>query len=196
MGSVEESGGSQEHAKNLITCAIEIFERLGESQAVLEAQSDLAVCYWREGGFDEARVLLEGVINDVNADAETKTFALVRVALVEKTSGKYTEAMARYKQAEPLVDASDNDALKGTFHNGLGMLLNCRGVSERRQDFIDQALIEFAASFHFEQAGNDSFRARVENHSDALFLNDFDQNKTRNGLNSVGRIQAHSTTVC
>jgi tetratricopeptide (TPR) repeat protein len=171
LGSVEESGGSQEHAKNLITCAIEIFERLGKSQAVLESQSDLAVCYWREGGFDEARVLLEGVIANVNADAETKTFALVRVALVEKTAGKYTEAMARYKEAEPLVDASDNDALKGTFHNGLGMLLNCRGVSEQRQDFIDQALIEFAAaSFHFEQAGNDRFRARVENNLGYLFF--------------------------
>ena len=171
LGSVEESGGSQEHAKNLITCAIEIFERLGKSQAVLEAQSDLAVCYWREGEFDEARVLLEGVIDDVNADVETKTFALVRVALVEKTAGKYTEAMARYKQAEPLVDASDDDALKGTFYNGLGMLLNCRGVSERRQDFIDRALIEFAAaSFHFEQAGNDRFRARVENNLGYLFF--------------------------
>jgi CheY-like chemotaxis protein/predicted negative regulator of RcsB-dependent stress response len=170
LGSVEQNGSSQEHAKNLITRAIEIFERLEEPEAVREAQSDLAVCYWREGAFDEARILLDRVIDETSND-ELKTIALVRVALVEKTAGRFTDAMARYEQARPLVDASDDHALKGTFHNGLGMLLNCRGVSERRQDFIDSALIEFAAaSFHFEQAGNDRFHARVENNLGYLFF--------------------------
>ena len=171
LGSVEQTGGSQEHAKNLITSAIEIFEKLGRPEAAAEAQSDLALCYWREGAFDEARVILRRVVDELPADNNVKAVALVRSAMVEKTATKYAEAHVLFKQAEPLVDASNDHALKGSFHNSLGTLLNCRAVSEHRQDFIDQALIEFtAASYHFEQAGHDRFRARVENNLGFLFF--------------------------
>jgi len=171
LGSVEETAGTQETAKDLITSAIEIFEKLQNLEAVAEARSDLAVCYWREGGFDEARILLRRVIEDLESGNETKAFALVRAAVVEKTAGKYAESFALYNQARPFVDLSNDHALKGTFHNGLGTLLNCRAVSEHRSDFTDDALIEFAAaSFHFEQVGNDRFRARVENNLGYLFF--------------------------
>ena len=74
-------------------------------------------------------------------------------------------------EAWPIVDATNDHALKGTFHNGLATLLNCRGVAEKREDYIDQSLIEFAAaSFHFEQAGHVRYRARVENNLGYLFF--------------------------
>jgi tetratricopeptide (TPR) repeat protein len=45
------------------------------------------------------------------------------------------------------------------------------GLAERREDFIDQALIEYAAaSFHFEQAGQKRFLAAVENNLGFLFV--------------------------
>jgi len=170
LGSVEQNGGSQEHAKNLITGSIETFEKLGRIEAV-EAYSDLALCYWREGAFDEARVILRRVIDELPADNTIKAVALVRAAVVEKTATKYAEASALLKQAEPLVEASDDHSLKGSFQISLGTLLNCRAVAERRQDFIDQSLIAFtAASYHFEQAGHDRFRARVENNLGYLFF--------------------------
>jgi len=58
LGSVAQTAGGQESAKNLITRSIEIFEGLGEIQRVAEARSDLALCYWREGAFDEARIMV------------------------------------------------------------------------------------------------------------------------------------------
>jgi CheY-like chemotaxis protein len=170
LGSVEQTGTSQEHAKNLITSAIERFEKIGRPE-VAEAHSDLALCYWREGAFDEARVILRRVIDELPADNTIKAVALVRAAVVEKTATKYAEANALLKQAEPLVEASDDHSLKGSFHISLGTLLNCRAVAERRQDFIDQSLIAFtAASYHFEQAGHDRFRARVEANLGYLFF--------------------------
>src|ERR1041384_8080062 len=45
----------QESAKDFITRSIEIFTELGEGEKVAEAQSDLALCYWREGAFDESK---------------------------------------------------------------------------------------------------------------------------------------------
>jgi len=40
----------------LISESIRIFETLGDQETIAEAQSDLALCYWREGGMNEARV--------------------------------------------------------------------------------------------------------------------------------------------
>src|SRR2546428_9857395 len=58
LGSSDQTEGSQETAKDLITRAIELFERIGQPEGAAEARSDLGVCYWREGAFNEARVVL------------------------------------------------------------------------------------------------------------------------------------------
>jgi CheY-like chemotaxis protein len=171
LGSAHQAEGSQEAAKNLITKSVEIFESCDLPERVAEARTDLALCYWREGAFDEARVILGQVIGELgNAESEIKAIALIRSAIVEKTAARYSEALNKYKEAEPLVRAINDHALKGTFHNGLATLLNCRGLAEKREDYIDQALIEFAAaSFHFEKAGNRRYLARVENNLGYLF---------------------------
>jgi CheY-like chemotaxis protein/tetratricopeptide (TPR) repeat protein len=116
-------------------------------------------------------VLLKLVLSQLSdAQRELRTRALIRRAIVEKTAGRYIDALTLYKEAEPLVNEADDHALKGSFHIGLGTLLNCRGLSERRTDYIDQSLIEFAAaSFHFEQAGNTRYLARVENNLGFLY---------------------------
>src|SRR3954466_7255789 len=58
IGSAKQIEGAQELAKNLISESIRSFEALRGVERIAEAQSDLAVCYWREGAFDDARVLL------------------------------------------------------------------------------------------------------------------------------------------
>src|SRR5947208_14100796 len=58
LGSTDQAAGSQETAKNLITQSIDLFQQLGLSERVAEARGDLALCYWREGSFDEARITL------------------------------------------------------------------------------------------------------------------------------------------
>ena len=155
LGSARQTTNSQESAKNLITQSTEIFEKLGEYEKAAEARADLALCYWREGAFDEARIVLKRVIDELSdSSSETRATALIRSAVVEKTAARYGEALSIYREAWPIVDATNDHALKGTFHKGLATLLNCRGVTEKREDYIDQSLIEFAAaSFHFEQAG-------------------------------------------
>src|SRR5207237_1406990 len=70
----------------------------------------------------------------------------------------------------PLFDASSNHALKGKFHNEYGTVLKNLGRNERRDDYIDRALIEYAAaSFHFEQSGHTRYQAYVENNLGFLF---------------------------
>src|SRR5688572_26191190 len=61
VGSAKQIPGAQEAAKDLITESGALFEGLGFSEKVAEAQVDLAICYWREGALDEARVTLRHV---------------------------------------------------------------------------------------------------------------------------------------
>jgi tetratricopeptide (TPR) repeat protein len=49
-------------------------------------------------------------------------------------------------------------------------LLRSLGTSENREDYIDNALVEYAAaSYHFERAGHRRFQARVENNVGYLY---------------------------
>jgi len=54
--AAQAGSGRQAFAKDLISESIRIFETLGDQETIAEAQSDLALCYWREGGMNEARV--------------------------------------------------------------------------------------------------------------------------------------------
>lgn len=172
LGSASQTQGNQERAKDLITRSCEIFEELKLGDQVAEARCALALCYWREGAFDEARLLLKQVRDNVtNSGVELRATALILSAIVEKTATRYGEALRLYMEAEPLIETVDDNALKGTFHNGLATLLNRSAFAENRNDYIDRALIEFAAaSFHFELAGNKRYVARVENNLGMLFF--------------------------
>jgi CheY-like chemotaxis protein len=109
---------------------------------------------------------LEGCTSDL------KVIAMVRSAIIEKTAARYDESLSIYMQAEPLVESTGDDSLKGTFHNGLATLLNCMGLADSRKDYIDRSLIEFAAAnFHFERAGHTRHQASVENNVAFLYLN-------------------------
>src|SRR5690349_17886774 len=56
LGTAGQVAGAQEFAKDLISESIRTFESLGNEDKLAEAQTDLAICYWREGAMDEARV--------------------------------------------------------------------------------------------------------------------------------------------
>ncbi len=173
LGSADQTSGSQEAAKNLITQSIEIFEGLDQTQRVAEARADLALCYWREGAFDEARINLADALGCLtNEDGDLKACIMVRAGMVEATAGRSNEALRFYEASASFVEQSSDLALKGTFHNSLGTLLTRLSVTEDRKDYSDRALIEYAAaSFHFEQAENHRYLARVENNLGNLYFN-------------------------
>jgi len=162
----------QESAKDLITRSIEIFTELSELEQVAEAQSDLALCYWREGSFDEARVQLHTALHlTPDENNELQAVLLIRAGIVEERKQRLQEALRYYYQAGPLLDRSEDHALKGAFHNEFALLFTRLGTEENRRDYLDKALIEAAAaSFHFEQSGNTRFLARVENNLGFLYF--------------------------
>lgn len=171
LGSAKQLAGSQESAKDLISESASIFEQLRLTENLAEARIDLATCYWREGALDEARVTLQLALQSLgDLESEQRLRALLNSAIVERVAIRHAESLRILREAAPLFEASSNHALKGKFHNEYGILLKLLGLSLDREDYIDQALVEFAAArFHLEQAGNKRVRARVENNEGFLF---------------------------
>jgi tetratricopeptide (TPR) repeat protein len=165
IGSVSQIEGSQEMAKDLISESLRSFDQLGQRSSVGEARSNLAVCYWRIGAFDEARVTLEMALSELReSDVEQRTIALIWKAEVERASQRLNEALLIYRQTIPLIDKVNDHSLAAHFHNGLANTLNQLSSIENRPDYVDRALIEYAAaSFHFEEAGHERYQGCVEN---------------------------------
>ena len=173
LGSASQIEGAQEKAKDLISESARIFEGLADTEKAAEAQIDLATCYWREGAFDEARVMLQGVLKNLGDNhGEQKLRALINSAVVEKVSTRDKDALRIHIQAAPYFEVSTNHALRGKFHNEFATVLKNLGIAEHREDYIDRALVEFtAAGYHWEQAGDTRFCAAVENNIGSLLLN-------------------------
>lgn len=165
IGSSKQIEGAQEIAKNFISESITIFESLAERKKAVEGQIELAYCYWREGAFDEARVMLGAALSRLtDDDSDIKAVALLRSAIVEFSATRYHDALHILTEAAPLFEESNSHLVKGNFHVNLAIVLKDLSTSEQRNDYADRALIEFAAaSYHFEQAGHMRYQARTEN---------------------------------
>jgi CheY-like chemotaxis protein/tetratricopeptide (TPR) repeat protein len=194
LSATNQIKGSQEIAKNFITQSIGIFESQGDAKGVAEAQTEMAVCYGREGALNDARVLLSQALSLLDDhDGDLKGLALLRSASVEKLAGRLSDALNMLTRAAPLFDASNNHTLVGCFHNELATVLKNLGAAEKRADYIDRALIEFAAaSYHFEQAPHDRYQAYVENNLAMLF---FKANRLAEAHEHLDRAQALFTTL-
>lgn len=171
LGSTKQIEGAQEIAKNLITESITKFEKLKNTAKVAEAQTESGCCYWREGSFGKARVVLREALSQLPTDSEVRAIALLRLAIVEGSARRFHDALHLDMEAAPLFEKSTSHVHRGKFHNQFGFVLRNLGD-------IDRALIEYAAaSYHFEQAGHTRYHACVENNLGFLFstIGEFDK---------------------
>jgi CheY-like chemotaxis protein len=193
IGSAKQIEGAQEVAKDLINEGSRNFQILGKENKEAEAQADLAVCYWREGAFNEARVILQEALTHLAHDDDAKAIVLLRSAIVERSAKRFHDALRIHTEAVPIFDSISNHLLRAKFHNGFANVLNFLSATEYREDYIDRALIQYAAaSFHFEQAGHERYQGCVENNLGFLFstISKFDQ-----AHEHLDRAQALFTTL-
>jgi CheY-like chemotaxis protein len=169
IGSIRQIEGAQELAKHLIGESVIRFGVLQVGEKAAEAQMELGHCYWREGSFNEARMLLKEALSR-DLVGNLKAVTLSRLATVEKVTNRLSDALHLLVEAAPLFDASKNHTIKGRFHNEYAQVLRKLSAAEHRNDYIDRALIEYeAASYFFEQAGHRRYQACVENNIGYLF---------------------------
>jgi len=165
LGSSGQVPGAQAYAKDLITKSIRAYESLGNRDRVAEAQNDLAVCYWREGAMDEARVWFREAIAGA-IDSAIAFKILLNSTTVEVSTNCLDEALSLLGRAAPLLDVISDKAEIGRFHMQRAVIFKRMGGAAN----LDRALIEnTAARVHFEEANHRRYFARVENNIGFIF---------------------------
>lgn len=164
IGSKNQITDSQEKAKNLISESLTIFESLSYRKKIAEAQTELALIYWRTGEINEARDLLNEALTHLTTESELKGKAVLRLAIVEKRADNYSKALRILTKSAALFEKINNQMLKGCYHQTLADVLENLWAADGPSDYLDRALVEYAAaSYHFEQAEHRSYLANVEN---------------------------------
>ena len=165
MGASRQVSGAQDAAKDLLSESAALFEVLGETAKAAFTRSDLALCYWREGAYDEARGLLTRAADELaDADAERRAVVLLRWVTVECAAGRLHNALSILKESDHVLSGSENHVLRGSFHNLYAVTLRRLGAVEGHGDYYDRAIIEYTASiYHYEQARHARYAAIIGN---------------------------------
>ena len=164
IGDSHHVANAQEKAKNLISQSLSIFEGQRYKKKVAEAQTELALCYWRTGEHNEATDLLNLALAQLTTESDLKAKAVVRSAIVEIDAKRFNEALRILTDNAALFEKINNHTIKGSYHQTLGDVLEWLWDSEGPQDYLDRALVEYAAaSHHFEEAEHKCYLANVEN---------------------------------
>jgi tetratricopeptide (TPR) repeat protein len=178
IGSQVGIEGAQEAAKNLISESINFYQSTGDSQKVAAARAEMAYCYWREGALDEARIMFNESLQKLTIEGNTRARALLRLAILEWSASRYSDALNILNENAHLFKAIANHAIKGNYHDQLAIVLTNLAESEKRDDYFQQAISEFEkADHHFKLARNITLRAAVKNNLGFLLfkLSRFDE---------------------
>jgi tetratricopeptide (TPR) repeat protein len=175
IGNNKSIPHSQEWAKDLISESLFIFENLGSAEKMVEAQIELAPCYWRGGAFDEARIFLSMTIEKIKFDEaisdDIKALAYLRRAVLGNDEALHREAIYYLEQGSKFFDSDKNPSLKGKYHNQMGIAQQSIGDLQNNPEFLDRALIEYsAAGIYFEEAGHKRYTAFVENNIGMVYF--------------------------
>jgi len=182
VASTKQQLGGQKEAEGLISGAIALFEQLEETQRAAECRIELAYCYYREGLFDLARKTLASSLKDLSSEYEnSRSVALIRLAIVERHSGRLRDALALLNEAATVIDSADSWG-KGRFHLELATTLKNLGLAENSHHFLEAALEQYPRAFeHFQAIGNLRYSAIVENNQGYLL----------SSLKRFGEAEAH-----
>ena len=91
--------GGQRLAEALISGAIALFDYTAEKTRAIEARIELGCCYYHQGLFDFAHSTLQSCVASLtDEDYELRAVALIRLAIVERHSGRLHEALCLLEQ--------------------------------------------------------------------------------------------------
>jgi tetratricopeptide (TPR) repeat protein len=163
IGSRDEIKEADGWARDLITESITLYESAGDLKKVAEARTELAYCYWREGSFNEARIMFTEALKKLTTEGKTRANALLGLAITERSSSRYAEALKILADNASLFKKLTHPTLKGYYHNTLGILLRTQVTPENKAEQLRQVVSEYTQADHqFKLARNTIFRAMVK----------------------------------
>jgi len=163
IGSRNEIKEANDAAKDLLTESIRLYESLGDLRKVAEVRSELALCYWRAGALDEARVMINESLEKLTAPGIARASALINLSVIEWSAARYKKALKILNDNAPLFERTSNTT-KGTYHNQRAMILRKLVTPENRVDQLRKVIAEYEeAEAYFKLARNTVNRAHIKN---------------------------------
>ena len=191
IGSRQQIHEAQETAKNLISESLTIFQNNNYRKKIAEAQIELALCYWRTGEINEARDVLADALSRLTVDNDLKAKAILRIAIVELEAAERHTALSILTNYTRLFQKINNQTLKGSYYSTLANVLERLWESERKTEYLDRALVEYAAaSYYFEKAEHRCYLASVENNLGLLYFTIHRFNEAHKHLDHARRVFA------
>src|SRR6185503_14917627 len=171
IASTKQLPGGQRPAEGLLNGSIALFEQMQQTARASEARIELACCYFWQGLFDLARDVLRSSLGVLTKEqTESRSVALIRLALVEHHAGRLHDALHLLNDASLLVKG-ERPWIKGRFHLELATTLKDLGLSEGNDKHFQGSLANYEqALLEFEELGNRRYIAIVENNLGYLLL--------------------------
>jgi tetratricopeptide (TPR) repeat protein len=191
VGSKNQIRDAQETAKDLITESIAYFDSIGDRKKVAAARAELAFCYWRGGELNEARTILHEALKRLTTEGNTRASALLKLTTVECSAVRFHEALSILTEHAALFNKLTNHTTKGSYHSEFAIILRNLSASEKREDYLTQAVTEFQKADHeFKLAHNPVFRAAVKNNVGLVLFNLSRFKEAHKYLNEARRLTA------
>ncbi len=164
LGSRHAIAEADDYARDLISESITLYEQAGDSKKVAEARTELALCYWRTGANDEARIMFSTALERLTTEGNTRANALLGLSVVEWSAANYDESWRILTEHAPLFRKITNHTLKGFYHNQSAMTLRALATDRNASDYFERAIKHYKeADYHFTLARHTVYRAIVNN---------------------------------
>jgi tetratricopeptide (TPR) repeat protein len=164
IGSRNEIKEADGCARDLITESITLYGAAGDLKKVAEAQTELGYCYWREGSFNEARIMFIEALQKLTIGGKSRANALLGLSVVERACSRYDESLRILTDNAPLFNSLTHHTLKGFYHNTLAQVIQILVTPEKKVEQLRLAVNEYKQADHqFNLARNTVFRPVVKN---------------------------------
>ena len=135
--------------KNILTRALKRFERLGEVQKMAECQIYIALCYWRDGEQQDARVWIDtSLAHDLPMSSDTRLYAHVIRSLILVSLKEHETNIVNCKAVEEDFCKYAAPVLRAGIYANLGISLKNVGQLSEATRYLTLARIFHAKARH------------------------------------------------
>ena len=172
LGSKNQIPTAQETAKDLISESVTYFDSVRDLQKVAAARVELAFCYYREGELNESRIMISEALGQLPVAGDTRARALLKLVAVEIDAARFHEAFSILNDNVNVFERLKHHTIKGGYHNEKAIILRHLAKSEKREDYLTQAITEYQkADQEFKLARNQVYRSDVKNNVGLILFN-------------------------
>lgn len=174
---------TQEKSKNLLTEARYRFIELGNVEKIAECENYLALAYWRAGELVESETWLEqAFFHDIAESHNVRLYSKIIKCLLFLSQKKYENIIDCLADEEKNFLISDDDGLKGDFHNYFALALQELGQTSKALRYAR------LAGFYHQKSGNRNYVGAIENNVAQLYKLERDFEKAHEAIDRATEI--------